>query len=73
MEHKHSHLRVVLREIDFKLRIYQAPSVNQKRKWWTLQQQAEKDGARAQAERDEIARLERQAKGRAAAAATSKV
>lgn len=61
MEHKHAHMRVVLREIDFKLRIYQAPTLNQKKKWFLLQQQAERDGARAQAEREEIARLEREA------------
>jgi len=66
MEHKHSHMRVVLREIDFKLRIYQAPSVNQKKKWWTMQQQAERDGARARAEREEIERLKRQAEAAAA-------
>lgn len=65
MEHKHSHMRVVLREIDFKLRIYQAPSINQKKKWFMLQQEAERDGARARAEREEIARLEREAKAKA--------
>lgn len=64
MEHKHAHMRVVLREIDFKLRIYQAPTINQKKKWFLLQQQAEKDGDRAQAEREEIARLERAAKAK---------
>jgi large subunit ribosomal protein L22 len=61
MERRHSHMRVVLREIDFKLRIYQAPSVNQKKKWFLLQQQAERDGARAKAERDEVVQLEKQA------------
>ena len=61
MEHKHSHIRLVLREIDFKLRIYQATSLNQKKKWFLLQQQAERDGARAMAERDEVKRLERDA------------
>jgi large subunit ribosomal protein L22 len=62
MEHKHSHMRLVLREVDFKLRIYQAPSVNQKKKWFTLQQHAEKDSTRANAERDEIRRLEKATK-----------
>ncbi len=61
MEHKHSHIRLVLREIDFKLRIYQATSLNQKKKWFMLQQQAERDGARATAEREEVKRLEREA------------
>lgn len=67
MERKHSDMRVVLREIDFKLRIYQAPSVNQKKKWFLLQQQAERDAARAQAKREEEERLERQAEAAAAA------
>jgi large subunit ribosomal protein L22 len=61
MERKHSHFRVVLREIDFKLKLVQAPTVNQKKKWFQLQQQAERDGAQAKAERDEMARLEREA------------
>jgi large subunit ribosomal protein L22 len=65
MEHKHSHMRVVLREVDFKLRIYQAPSVNQKKKWFMLQQNAEKDSTRAKAERDEIRRLEKATKAAA--------
>lgn len=62
LEHKHSHMRVVLREIDFKLKIVQAKTLNQKKKWFVLQQQAEKDAARAKVERDEIERLERQTK-----------
>jgi large subunit ribosomal protein L22 len=60
MEHKHSHFRLVLREIDFKLRMYLAPSLNQKKKWFLLQQQAEADFASAKAERDEISRLEKE-------------
>lgn len=60
MERKHSHIRVVLREIDFPLRIYQAGTLSQKKKWFLLQQQAEKDAARALAEREEIKRLERE-------------
>ena len=60
MEHKHSHFRVVLREIDFKLRIYQAPTIGQKKRWFLRQQQAEADFARAKAERDEISRLEKE-------------
>jgi large subunit ribosomal protein L22 len=59
-EHRHAHFRVVLREIDFRLRIYQAPTLNQKKKWFLLQQRADREGARAQAEREEIARLERE-------------
>ena len=68
LEHKHSHLRVVLREIDFKLRIYQARSVNQKKKWFLLQQQAGRDSDRALAERQEVERLEKQTAAGAAAA-----
>ena len=66
MEHKHAHFRVVLREIDFKLRIYQAPTVNQKKRWFLLQQKAEADGARAKAEREEVERLERETRAAAA-------
>ena len=65
MERKHAHFRVVLREIDFALKIHQAPTVNQKKQWFLLQQQAEKDGARATAEREEMARLERETKAAA--------
>jgi hypothetical protein len=42
--------------------MYQAPSINQKKKWLLLQQEAEQDGARARAEREELARLEKEAK-----------
>lgn len=61
MEHKHSHFRVVLREIDFKLRMYQAPGVNQKKKWFLRQQAAEADGAKVRVEREEMERMEREA------------
>ena len=60
MEHKHAHFRVVLREIDFKLRIYQAPTIGLKKRWFLRQQQAEADFTRAKAERDEISRLEKE-------------
>ena len=60
MEHKHSHFRVVIREIDFKLRIYQAPTLGQKKRWFMRQQQADTDFATAKAERDEISRLEKE-------------
>ena len=60
MERKHSHMRVVLREIDFPLKIYQAPSLGQKKRWFLMQQQAEKDAAQALAEREEVKRLERE-------------
>lgn len=60
MEHKHSHFRVVLREIDFKLRMYLAPTIGQKKRWFLRQQQAEAEFAKAKAERDEISRLEKE-------------
>jgi large subunit ribosomal protein L22 len=66
MEHKFSHMRVVLREIDFKLKVYQAPTINQKKRWLQLQLQAQRDGDRAQAEREELERLEKQAESVAA-------
>ena len=61
MHHRFSHMRVVLREIDFKLKIYQAPTVNKKRKWIERQMVAEEDAARANQEREEILELKRQA------------
>ena len=61
MEHKFGHLRVVLREVDFKLRIYQAPTMNQKKKWFVRQQRAEQEYAEKQKAREELEQLERQA------------
>lgn len=60
MHHKFSNIRVVLREIDFPLRIYQQPSLNQKKKWLQHQQRAEQDAKAAKAKRDEMERLEKQ-------------
>lgn len=60
MHHKFSHIRVVLREIDFPLRIYQQKSLNQKKKWLQHQHRAEKDAQAAKAKRDEMERLMRQ-------------
>jgi large subunit ribosomal protein L22 len=61
MHHKHCHIRVVLREIDFKLRIYQAPNMHQKKKWFLRQQEALQDAARYAQERAEIEQMEAQA------------
>lgn len=61
MHHRFSHFRVVLREIDFRLKIYQARTMNQKKRWVQLQHKAEQDYARTSAERDELVELERQA------------
>ena len=60
MHHKFSHIRVVLREIDFKLKIYQAKSLNQKRKWLAHQIRADRDGEKAKVKREEMQRLMKQ-------------
>ena len=60
MHHKFSHIRVVLREIDFPLRIFQQKSLNQKRKWLMHQQRAEQDAQVAKAKRQEMQRLMKQ-------------
>ncbi|CAJ1959600.1 unnamed protein product [Cylindrotheca closterium] len=57
MHHKHSHIRVVLREIDFPLRILQQKSLNQKKKWLWYQHRAENDYQASKAKRDEMLRL----------------
>jgi len=60
MHHRFSNIRVVLREIDFPLRIYQQSSKNQKKKWLMRQQRADNDAAVARSKRDELRRLEKQ-------------
>jgi hypothetical protein len=60
LHHKFSNIRVLLREIDFPLRIYQQTSLNQKKKWLRHQQRAEQDALAAKAKRDEMERLEKQ-------------
>jgi len=60
MHHKHSHISLVLREIDFPLRIYQQKSLNQKKKWMFHQQRAKKDAEAAKAKREEVDRLTKQ-------------
>ena len=57
MHRKYSHIRVLLREIDFKLKIYQARSLNQKKKWLEHKMRADRDYEHAQAERLEMERL----------------
>jgi len=71
MHHKFSHIRVVLREIDFPLRILQQPSLNQKKKLLAHQHRAQTDYEHSKAKRDEMLRLmkeqetqDRQRKGR---------
>mmetsp|Transcript_53326 Transcript_53326/g.129612 ORF Transcript_53326/g.129612 Transcript_53326/m.129612 type:complete len:320 (+) Transcript_53326:71-1030(+) len=60
MHHKFAHIRVVLREIDFPLKIYQQKSLNQKKKWLMHQQRAEQDYQVAKAKRDEMQQLLKQ-------------
>lgn len=60
MHHKFSHIRVVLREIDFPLRIYQQKSLNQKKKWLQHQHRAEQEAQAAKAKRDEMQKLMKQ-------------
>jgi hypothetical protein len=57
MHHKHSHIRVILREIDFKLKIYQANAMGQKKKWLLHQMRADRDAEKAKVQRDEMQRL----------------
>lgn len=51
-------MRIVLREIDFKLKIYQQETYNQKKKWLNLQLQAEKDAEVTRAEKEELEKYE---------------
>ena len=60
VEHRrYANIRVVLREVDFPLRIYQQRSMNKKKKWLELQYRAEQDYRAAKVKRDEKERLER--------------
>lgn len=53
----HAHMRLVIREIDFPLRIYQQRSKYQKLKWLNLQLEAEEDAQVAKTKRDELAEV----------------
>lgn len=55
---RHSHIRLILREIDFPTKLLQAESINQKRKWLGHLKTAQDDYEKAKAERDELAELE---------------
>lgn len=59
MHHKFSHMRVVLREIDFPLKIYMARTLNEKRTWIEHQVEAQAEYERAKAKREELESLER--------------
>lgn len=58
MTRPYSHMRLVLREIDFKLRIFQQKKVADKKKWLMLQLEAEKDAASVSTEAAELEMLE---------------
>lgn len=55
---RHSHIRLVLREIDFPTKLLKAESINQKRKWLELLNTARDDYEKARVEREELAELE---------------
>ena len=56
-----SHIRLVLREIDFPTKLVQSQSVNQKRKWLNRLAIARDDYEKRQVEKQELAELEAQA------------
>jgi large subunit ribosomal protein L22 len=64
MHHKYSHMRVILREIDFPLKIYQAPSLNKKRKLVKMQIEARQEYLAAKKDRDELNALKEEAMAR---------
>ena len=53
-----SHIRLVLREIDFPTKLLQATSINQKRKWLERLAIARDDYEKARVEKEELAELE---------------
>lgn len=55
---RHSHVRLVLREIDFPTKLLMAKSVNQKRKWLGLLKLAREESGKASVERAELEELE---------------
>jgi len=60
MHHRFSHMRIVLREIDFPLKIMQATALNQRNRWVERMRVAEEDAAKVLEESVEIEELERQ-------------
>mmetsp|Transcript_53760 Transcript_53760/g.80219 ORF Transcript_53760/g.80219 Transcript_53760/m.80219 type:complete len:344 (-) Transcript_53760:166-1197(-) len=58
MHHRHCHVRIKLREIDFPLKIVTAPTIVLKRRWVERQLRAELDYAEYKVEFDEEKRLE---------------
>jgi len=60
MHRRFSHIRLVLREIDFPLKIVQCTSINQRNKWIQRMNTALEDQEKYQAEKEEIEELERE-------------
>lgn len=60
MHHRYTHVRLVLREIDFPLKIALSSSVAGKRKWLELMRVAETEGKTSRLEKEEVDRLERE-------------
>lgn len=58
MQSPKAHIRLILRQIDFPLRIYQAPSLNKKKKWFLLQQQHAADYEKRAKDREDVRRME---------------
>lgn len=56
---RHSHIRLVLREIDFELKILQANTISEKRNWLMLKKQAEDDYEMARKEKRELKELQK--------------
>ena len=61
MHHKISHLRVVLREIDFCLKLYQARTPSEQKNWLEQYMMGQRDYEAAKVERDALDALERMA------------
>jgi len=64
MEHPRSHVRLVLREIDFQLKIYQAYSKKEKLRWYKMQERATEEARQVAEEKAEEKALELEDKRR---------
>lgn len=53
-----SHMRLIVREIDFKLKIYQEKAYSQKKKWLHHFLRAQEEAAVAEGERQELQQYE---------------
>ena len=69
---KFCHVRLVLREVDFPLKIYMASTKNQKQKWMHHQARAEREWNHAHAKRMELQRLEQEQASRRQKSTTTK-